>query len=225
MSRRITRKMLKEDEFVSTMDRVMQWMSEFWRPVVFAFCGLVVVILLWWVAGAWSGSRAEKASLALNQAVTLLGSDQEGEASDPAAAESQLREVIERFGGTAQGDIARLYVARIELDRGDVDSAREHLLRLVERSSDTALGQLAMLDLIHLKIASGQSAEAASELQAMVAGTDQRLPRDAALYELALLLEREERAEEARTHLQQLVDEFPESPYRFAAQQRLGELG
>jgi predicted negative regulator of RcsB-dependent stress response len=216
--------MLKEDEFVTIMDRVVHWFSEFWRPVVFAFCGLVAVILLWWVAGAWSGSRTEKASVALQEAVTLLDGE-DGQSGDLEAAEVKLREVIDRFGGTPQGDAARLYVARLELDRGAVDSARQSLMRLVERSSDTALGQLAMLDLIHLKIASGQSSEVASELQAMVAGTDTRLPRDAALYELGLLLAREQRTEEARTHLQKLIDEFPESPYRFPAQQRLGELG
>jgi len=224
MSRRITRKMLKENEFVSVMDRVIQWFNEYWRPVVFAFGAVVVVILVWWAASAFSGSRARNASAALADALSAIdGVD--GQPGDQAVAEEKLREVVDRYGRSRQAAIARLHVARIELERGEVDSARTTLMQLVERNPDNALGYLAMLDLIHLRLASGQSSEVAAELQAMVAGADRRLPRDTALYELGLLMAGQEETEAARTHLQKLIDEFPDSPYRFATQQRIGELG
>ena len=115
--------------------------------------------------------------------------------------------------------------ARIELDRGEVEAARATLISLAEKNTGNVLGQLAALDLVHLRVASGEGVQVATELLAVVNGQDQGLARDVALYELGMLLVDQERFDEAREYLQTLVDEFPESPYRFPAQQRLNELG
>jgi len=223
MARRITQKMLKENEFVSFVDPLIRWLSDNWRVVVFAFGCLVSAILLWWVVGAWTGSRGEQASVLLNEAQVALTPGTE--THDPVAGEEKLREVVERYSGSRQGDVARLYLARIELDRGEVEAARASLISLAEKNTGNVLGQLAALDLVHLRIASGEGVQVANELMAVVTGEDQGLARDLALYELAMLLMDQERFDEAKEYFQNLVDEFPESPYRFPAQQRLSELG
>lgn len=224
MPRRVTRKMLKEDEFVSLFDEVAQWFSDNWRPVAAGLGVVVAMVLVWWGASAWSGSRAEEASFLLHRAQKAL----EGDGTAPGsadAAEPLLREVVDRYGSSHQADAARLYLARIELGRGETEKARETLRELTEGRRGTAIGSAAMLDLIHLRIAAGQGAEVATELQDMVSAAEPALPRDTALYELGMLLVQEERAAEARDQFDRLVKEFPESPYRFAAQQKLSELG
>ena len=70
-----------------------------------------------------------------------------------------------------------------------------------------------------------QASEVAQELEAMVLGDNLSLPKDVALYELGELFVREQEPERARGFYQRLVDEFPESPYRSLASQRLTELG
>ena len=228
MGRRITRKQLKGDEFVSAVDVGINWLSGNWKPLVGAVGALVVVAGLWWAGNVISGARTEKASYLLHQALaTYEGSA--GEAGqqpvgDPAAAEPQFLEVVDRFGGTDQAEIARLYLTRIQLSRGEDDSARQTLLQLVERNRENALGQLAMFDLVRLRIASGQAAEVAKDLEAMVVGSLPGLPRDAALYELGVLYLEEHDLERAREYLQKLVDEFPESPYTPSAREHLQGL-
>jgi predicted negative regulator of RcsB-dependent stress response len=224
MPRRVTRKMMKEDEFASFFDEVAHWFNANWRPVAAGLGVLVVVVLVWWGASAWSGGRGEEASFLLHRAEKAL----EGDGTVPGsvdAAEPLLREVVDRYGRSHQGDAARLYLARIELGRGETDKAREALSKLAEERRGTAIGSAAMLDLIHLRIAAGQGAEVVTELQAMVSAAEAPLPRDTVLHELGMLLVQEERAAEAKDQFDRLVKEFPESPYRFAAQQKLSELG
>ena len=133
--------------------------------------------------------------------------------------------MIDSYGRSEQADMARLYLARIALSRGEMDVARAALVDLAEKHGDDVVGRLASLDLINLRIASGQGTEVAAELEAMVAGRSAGLPRDVALYRLGELFADEGEPEKARTYLEMLVEEFPESPYVPGARQHLLELG
>lgn len=230
MARRITRKQLKQsDEFVTTMDVVLQWLNDNWRPIAGAIIGVCAIAVIWWMVGLWSDSRAENASLALASAVTTYeGEDALGQlepAGDAEAARAEFEQLIDDYGTTDQADMARIYLARIHFDNGETDAARDLLVGLAERHRDNAIGRLATLDLIHLRIASGQATEVAAELEAMVAGSDPRLPRDVALYELGQLYLAEQDPVLAGDYFSKLVEEFPESPYVNLARRHLQEIG
>ena len=226
MGRRITRKQLKQDEFVSTVDTFIHWGAGYWRPIAIGLSVLCAIVLLWWLGGRWSASRADQASYKLYQAVTAY--EQQLTGGDPVAgsnAEAKLREVIDRYGRSDQADTARVYLAQMHVERGESETARDLLVEVIDRHGDDALARLATLDLVHLRVASGEHAEVAQELEAMVAGSDQRLPRDTALYELGELYVSQRDADQARVYFQKLVAEFPTSPYVSRARQRLAELG
>jgi len=223
MTRRITRKQLKEDEFVSAVDPIIRWVTDNWRVPAAALGAVGVLALLWWVAASWSGARTQDASYALHEATSAIDAGATG--AELEAAEAELREIIDRWGRSEQADVARLYLSRVLIGRDETDEARRLLLTVSERSGTSAVGRLATLDLIHLRIASGQGAEVARELEAMVVGSDQRLPRDVALFELGRLAAEQQDPARAREYFQKLVDEFPDSPYNGRAQQRLSQLG
>jgi predicted negative regulator of RcsB-dependent stress response len=223
MGRRITRKQLKQDEFISTGDSVMRWVIANWRPFVFGLAALCLVILAWWAGTRWTGSRADRASYLLHQASAAV--DEAAQGGDAAAAEAKLQEVIDRYGRSEQADMARVLKARLRIDRNDLDGARTLLVEVSERRGGDAIGRVATLDLVHIQVAAGQASEVAPQLEAMVSGEDVRLPRDVALYELGQLFIATQDPVRARSYYQRLVDEFPESPYRAQASQRLAELG
>ncbi len=223
MGRRITRKQLKQDEFISTGDSVMRWIIANWRPFVFGLVALCLVILAWWAGTRWTGSRAERASYLLHQATTAVDAARQG--GEVAAVEGKLQEVINRHGRSEQADMARVLKARLMIDRNDLDGARALLVEVSGRRGGDAVGRVATLDLVNLQIATGQAAEVVPQLEAMVSGVDVRLPRDAALYELGELFIATQDPGRARSYYQRLVDDFPESPYRAQASQRLAELG
>jgi predicted negative regulator of RcsB-dependent stress response len=226
MGRRITRKQLKQDEFVSVVDSVVDKASNYWRPLVAGLGAVFVLVLLWGVISWWTGSRSEDAARLLYQAVQAYEGDETASVgTDPAAAEARFEEVVDRYGRTDQADVARLYLARIAISRGEGDRARELLRRLTRRTGDDALKQVATVELLHLRVAAGQGVEVAQELEAMLAAEDPQLPRDVAIYELATTLQENGEPDRAREFFDKLVNEFPESPYREAADQALGELG
>ena len=230
MGRRITRKQLKkDDEFVSAAEVIFKWIADNARPLGVGIAAVCVVALLWWAVCGWMSGRTDDASLLLFHATkTFEGEAAQGTftpAGDIEAAEAEFQQVIDSYGGSDQADMARLYLARIALSRGETDAARAALVDLAEKRGDDVVGRLANLDLINLRIASGQGTEVAAELEAMVAGRSVGLPRDAALYRLGELFAEEGETEKARSYLEMLVEEFPESPYVTGARQRLLELG
>ncbi len=222
--RRITRKQLKGDEFVSTMDVVVHWSTENWRPVAAVIGVAALVAVGWWSALSFGTSRAEKASYQLRQAVVAY-QDAQGDAARLDQARTGLVAVVDQYGSSDQADMARVYVAQIDANKGDVDAARAALVKLTDSRKGDAIGRLAMLDLIHLRVASGQAAEVAKELETMVVGADRSLPRDAALFELAEIYVKEQDPGRAKEYFQKLVEEFPESAYLDPARQRLAEIG
>lgn len=224
MGRRITRKQLKGDEFVSSVEIFMRWFVDNWRPFAAGLGVVGVLVLIWWGARAWSADRADSASQLLDEAVTAYqGEMATGEVSG--VAEGRLEEVVDRYPRTDQADMARLYLARILMGRGELDGARDILVQITDDHRRDALGRVAALDLVRLRIESGQAAAVAQELEEMVVGRDQRLPRDVALYQLGVLYRKEQQPEQAREYFQKLVDEFPESPYLAEARRHLTELG
>jgi predicted negative regulator of RcsB-dependent stress response len=230
MGRRITRKQLKQDdEFVSAAEVIFRWIAENRRPLVAGLAAVCVVALIWWAVSVWTGNRADEASLMLrNAVVTLEGDAQPGSlvpTGNIADAEKQFQEVVSTYGGSDQADMARLYLARIALGRGEVDAARTTLVDLSQSRGDDLVGRLATLDLLDLRIASGQSTEVAAELEAVVAGQSQSLTKDLALYRLGELFVGEDDPDRARPYFERLVEEFPESPYLMNAQQKLAEIG
>jgi len=223
MGRRITRKQLKQDEFVSTVDTFMHWFADKWKPFAYSLIAVCAVIMIWWVAGRWSSSRSNQASFALHQAV--MAADDAERTGDVATAAQHLQEAVDEYGRSDQGDMARVFLSRIKLQQGEVETARALLVEVTNRHAGDSIGRVATLDLVQLRVATGQAAEVALELEEMVVGVNESLPRDVALYELGELFVREQDPERARGYYQRLVDEFPESPYRSLAGQRLTELG
>lgn len=230
MGRRITRKQLKQDdEFVSAAEKIFSWIADNRRQLTVAICAVLAAALLGWGVKAWMGTRTEDASLLLYHATQSF----EGDAAagslvpggDVEAAEAEFLQVIDSYGSSDQADMARLYLARIALSRGETDEARAILVELSQQHGGDLIGRLASLDLIDLRIASGQTTEVAGELEAMVLGQNDGLPRDAALYKLGEVFINSGEPERARSYFERLVEEFPESPYIMNAQQKLNELG
>lgn len=227
MGRRITRKQLKQDEFVSTIDKFIHWVVTNWRPLVISVGAVCVVAVVAWIGWRWSSARVQRASYDLHQAVSAydasLASAQTG--TEPTAVMEQLQAIVDRYGRSDQADVARIYLARIAVKEGRRDDARDLLVEVTTRHHDDAIAGLATLDLIDLRMASGQGGEVAGELEAMVTRPNSALPGDVALYELGELYLEQHEPERAKTFLEKLVEEFPESPYVDTARRRLSELG
>ena len=229
MGRRITRKQLKkDDEFVSAAEVAFGWLAENWRALAAGFGAVCLIALLGWGVNQWTGSKADDASLALHQAVRTF----EGEIPSPDgvpsgdvdAAEEQFRAVVDDHKRSDQADMARLYLARIALSRGQADEARTTLVEVTDRQGESFIGRLASLDLLDMRIAAGQTMEVIGELEGMITNESAALPRDLVLFKLGELYYSQSQPDLARGYFEQLAEEFPESPYLASIQQRFADL-
>ncbi len=233
MGRRLKRKQIKRDQFITLVDRGMAWMGQNWRTASMVIGCAVALGVAYWGVTLLVATRGGAAAHALSEAVATfaapVGNPSEGiggarfatNAERLDAAEKAFRRISSRYRFTAPGRTARLYLARVAEERGDVDAAIRLLSELADKRSDNPVIGLATLDLLRLRLARGEGAQLVKELEAMVAGRDPRLPRDLALFQLAQLWERQGNAEEAVRLYRKLTEDFPESPYKFEAQQRL----
>jgi tetratricopeptide (TPR) repeat protein len=233
VGRRLTRKQIKHDEFVSQFDRVLHWFGLNWRQAAIGIGGAFAVVLLVWGVRSLLAGRTGAADRALALAVETynapVGDAAPADAkvkfaTDAArldAAEQAFKRLASKYRLTSQSRYARLYLAKITAERGDRDGAIRALSEVARKGSRDPIVRLATLDLFRLRLAKGEGKELVGELEAMVSGKDPRLPRDLALYQLAQIWEREGKPEEATKLYKKLVDDFPDSPYRFDAQQRI----
>jgi tetratricopeptide (TPR) repeat protein len=224
---------MKKDQFVSLVDRGAHWMGQNWRQAAMGLGGAIAVAVVYWGVAALIAGRSDAAAAALSRALDTYGAPVGNAAPADAkikfatdterldAADTAFKAVSSKYWLTAQARYAKLYVARIAADRGDSETAVRLLGEIASKRSSNAIVRLATLDLFRLRVAKGEGQQLVADLEAMISGKDPRLPRDVAMFELARMWEKEGKPAEAMKLYRKLIEDFPESPYRTDAQQRV----
>jgi outer membrane protein assembly factor BamD (BamD/ComL family) len=232
----LTRKQIKNDQFVTLIDRWAHWMGQNWKQAAIGLGGALVIALLYGAVTSIIASRSVAATAALSAAIETYEAPVGSAAAADAklkfatdterldAAQKAFQGVASKYWLTAQARDAKLFLAHIAADRGDTATAVRILGELASRHTDNPIVRIATLDLIRLRVAKGEGQQLVTELESMIAGKDPRLPRDVATYELARMWEKEGKPTEAAKLYRKLIEDFPESPYRSDAQQRLASV-
>jgi tetratricopeptide (TPR) repeat protein len=239
MNQRLTRKEIKRDEFASAVGRSVEYAESHARTILYALGGALALLVIGLAVYFWLGSRSENANEALAYAIRVQQAPIEAAAPKPAdrlapsfateaarqaRAKELFQEVHDDFGGTDAGDVAGLYLGQIAAQEGQLDRARELWTDFVEAHGDHALAGEARLNLIGLDRQQGKGEELATRLRGLLEESEPPLPKDVLLHELGLTLEQLNRPQEAIQSYQQILDDYPQSPYRQDAQQRLSAL-
>lgn len=137
---------LTEEERVEALQR---WWKENKASVFFGLIMGLLVIVGWKI---WQSNRLEKAEQAsqvfhqLNQATAAKQTDAALKLGD---------RLILQYPGTTYAEFARLFMAKIKVDSGDLDGARKMLDQAYHEGKDDALRNLAQLRLGRVMLAQG----------------------------------------------------------------------
>jgi tetratricopeptide (TPR) repeat protein len=239
MNQRLTRKEIKRDEFANVVGRGVEYAEDHVRPILYAVGGALLLLALGTGLYFYLGSRAQKANEALSYAIKVAQAPIQAAGAKPddktapsfateAARQARAKELFTKihdgFGGAEAGDVAGLYLARIAAQEGQLDRARELWDDFVDGNGDHVLAGEARLNLFALDRKQGKGEELATRLRGMLEETEPPLPKDVLLNELAATQELLGRPQEAVETYQQIVDDYPQSPYRQDAQQKLTAL-
>jgi len=239
MSQRLTRKDIKRDEIRAAFGRSVEYAGSHVRTITYAVGGVLVLGALAAAVYFYLGHRREDANQALAEATKIYQAPIAATGAKPndptvpsfpteavrrARAKELLQKVRDDYGMSDAADVAGLYLAQIAAAEGKLDEARKLWNDFVAEHGDSMLAGEARLNLIDLDRKQGKAEQVVKDLRAMLEKGDSPLPQDVVLNELGKTLEQLHRPQEAVQSYQRIVDEFPQSPFRQDAQQKVSTL-
>jgi tetratricopeptide (TPR) repeat protein len=227
---RITRKQLKRNELVDTVGRTVDYVSHHRRGAVEAAAAAVAVLLLaggFFMFRAW---REKSAGRELSEALAILEAPL---ASDPAAtgagttyataaererAAAKHLEAASKKGGTSAGRAAQVILAA----RSEKFAQSTEALAKAARDEQAEVAAAAEIDAARLLTSQGKTTEAIDRLKRAIESPKSAAPKDALLFVLAETYEKAGSSGDAKATYQRLVNDYPNSPYRADARQKIG---
>jgi predicted negative regulator of RcsB-dependent stress response len=236
---RLTRKEIKQDDFRAAVGRSVEYAESHVRTIIYAVGGVLALAALAVAIYFYLGHRRQEANEALAAATKIYQAPIAATGAKPndpdaptfatdAARRARAKELLEKvrddYGMSDAADVASLYQAQIAADEGRLDEARKLWSNFVDEHGDSMLAGEARLNLIDLDRKQGKAEQVVKDLQALLEKSDSPLPQDVILNELGKTFEQLHRTQEAIQSYQRIVDEFPQSPYRQEAQQKVAAL-
>jgi TolA-binding protein len=239
MNQRLSRKEMKQDEFVATLGRGVDYASHHTRQIILGVVGVTVLGALLLGGRLWLQSREANAQASLDRAIRLAEAPIDASAAQPddadkpsfadeaarrARAKQAFEEVRSEHGSSKAADVAGLYLASIALEESKPDEARQLWQAYLAEHPRDLLSAGARLSLIHLDRQQGKLDDVVAELRRMLDDAGRPLPEDVVLWELAQTLKSQGKVEEARPLFQRIADEFGRSAYNAEANTALRSL-
>lgn len=217
--RRLTKKEIKEDRFVTWTFKVTTFVQKNMRLLIGALVVILVVVFGSLGTVKYLNARKARAMDALAEARILRISDKPEEAMD------QCRLVLEEFGGTESAGKALVMLGQLHTEAGAYEEARGSFRTYLEKYSDDDATIHTSVEGIAASLEEeGKYEEAAAERTAFVEKHPDSLFAPRALFEAARCAELAGQPDRARRVLQQLLDTYPEVQIARKAKARIEML-
>ncbi len=230
MTQKISRRDLKRNDLAETMGKTVDYVSGHRRGVSEAIAIAVAVAVLvggFFLYRAWLERSAGKLlSEAIGVLETPLASDASAagapktyaSAAERQAVAEKLLQKAAANGSTRSGRAAQVILAASGADKpGQSVDVFEKAARVSKSESAAA----AEIDAAKLLAAQGKTTEAIDRLKRAIESPASAAPKDALLFTLAEIYEQSGSPADARATYQRLITDYPNSPYRADARQKV----
>lgn len=214
MARKITRKELKQDEFVEAAVDFGKWLEDNWSKVL-RWAGVVAVLavtVLAWTA--YARHNRQQAELRLSGILTEYDRLESQGFADRAALESVMAELddVAKSGGGPTVAVARLYRGTALFQLGRNEEAEKEIRAAIARSDKRGtLYATANAVLANVLEAEGRTDDAVAVLEGLLGEPDSQVPKDQTLLQIGMIYDRAGRSEEARDYWERVTDEYANS--------------
>ncbi len=126
--KKITKKQLKEDTLVTYYYKAVAYFDEYKKPILIISGAVVLLAVLIYLYSVKLKNDNEKAALELSRVVTLyeMGNYQEAIDGKKGTNILGLNKIVDKYGNTENGEIAKIYLANSYLFLGKLDKAYEY---------------------------------------------------------------------------------------------------
>lgn len=213
--KRIKRKRLKEDEFVSTINKIIDFAKKRSKELIAAALAVVCIVILIIAIKAIQAHQVKKESRLLGDVLEL--SSQLSDNPD------KITELENLAGDGKFSRVAYLKLATYWIEHGDTEKAKSYLLKIPESKKDLIYYQ--SRDLLGQIYIQNEEFDSAIDIYKKI---EEEKPEnytlDPVLFHLAQAHEQKGEREEALALYKRVQDEFPQTLYGFDASQRVKEL-
>lgn len=230
MTQKISRREMKRNDLAETVNKTVGYVSEHRKGATEAVAIAAVAAVLVIGFFAYRQWQERSAGKSLSEALAILGTPL---ASDPAvpAGSKTFASASERKAeadmllrkAAAHGSTASGRAAEVILAAGGPDKPAQSLevLEKAARQGRTEAAAAAEIDAAKLLAAQGKTVEAIDRLKRAIESPKPPAPRDALLFTLGEIYEQSGAAADARATYQRLITDYPNSPYRSEARQKV----
>jgi len=194
--------------------------------IVAVVAGLAAIVAGFFMYRAWlerSAGRTLSEALAIMD--TPLAGEQPGGASKTFASAAERRSQAEKLlrAAAAHGSTASGRAAQVILAASGTEKAAESVdvFEKAARQSRTETAAAAEIDAARQLAADGKANDAIERLKRAIESPTSAAPKDALLFALAGIYEQTGAAADARATYQRLITDYPNSPYRADARQKV----
>lgn len=126
--KKITKKDLKEDKLVSAYFKTTEFFYQYKKYVSWAVTGVIVFVVAGFIYFNNRQADSEKATTALGEIMRYYdkGEYQTAINGVPEKNIAGLKDIVENYGGTQAGDLAKFYIANAYFSQGNYDEALKY---------------------------------------------------------------------------------------------------
>lgn len=228
MTKRITRKQLKRNELVETMGRTVDYVSHHRRGVSEAMAagGIAVALVIAFFLfreyrEAQSGRELSAGLAALDMPIAGTPAAARAQKTFPSDAEREKQAVEHLKKAANRSSTAAGRAAALILAARSPSPASAEVFARAAREAKAEVAASAELDAARLLASQGKKTEAIDRLKRAIESAASPAPKDALLFALAEIYEDAGASSDARATFQRLVNDYPNSPYRNDARQKI----
>jgi tetratricopeptide (TPR) repeat protein len=226
---------IKHDRFVDEVGHYYDEVRKNSQRVIFGVVGLLVVIGIGIAIWGWNGRQEKAAQVILADAIETFEAPVGADAvADPnrkgpafatdaermTAAEAKLNEVASKHSGSDAAQVASLYLAQIEISKGQTDAAIKRYEEFVKKNAGSLLAGGAQMSIYQLRMATDAKA-VIPELEKASQDEKSPLPKESVLTLLAEAYEKSGDKAKAMDIYRRIATEFPQTSYASEAQQKI----
>jgi len=124
----LSRKEIKEDKFVTAYYKTVQYADTYKTQLLIGVAVVLVAALgaYWYVTSQQEANTKATAEFSKVMPIYDAGSYKEAIDGRPASGVKGLKSIVEEYGSTQQGEIAKIYLANAYYDLGEFDEALKY---------------------------------------------------------------------------------------------------
>ena len=217
----------KPDEFMTFTGKVIRLVSDNQKPISYALCAVVAVVLVIFGYRFFAQRAEAKAFSMLEQTMAKYEARKKATSADEAYrnVSEEFQRILEKYGGNAGGKLARASYANICYSAGDYKKAIALYKRSLNDFKDHPMVyNLILSGLGYAYQQMGDNPNAAIYFEKIASSTDSS-NRDEALFNLGMLYEKLGDTGKSHQAFKQILSSYPNSMYFDIVKEKLSEKG